>query len=194
MLRNWLKKFLILQCFIFINYIILIFFNNTINSSSIFNFILAINAFIILLTIIYKPKFLSYHKFSSNRLISFDRGTSSTLTDSNFFIPFFNYQYFLQKDASLDRFCKENNIVDKEEFQDELIITYKMSFNNLVNKHRVQYFLDIAKTNKFNNYSIDALAQESGFSSRHHLYKPFKKFHGGTPSDFLYFANDSISG
>lgn len=192
-LRKWLNTLVYFQSFIFINFIILNFLNNSILSSTLFNVILTINAYVILLTIIYKPKFLSYHKFSPNRLFSFNRSISNQLTDDNFFIPFFNNQYYLQKEASIDRFCKENNIDDKEDFQDELIVTYKMSFNNLVNKYRVQYFLDIASTNKFNNYSIDALAQESGFSSRHHLYKPFKKFHGGTPSDFLYFSNDSLS-
>ena len=58
---------------------------------------------------------------------------------------------------------------------------------------RVQYFLDIATSDEFINYSIDALAQEAGFSSTHHLYKPFKKFHGGTPSDFIYFSSSSLS-
>jgi len=29
------------------------------------------------------------------------------------------------------------------------------------------------------------LAKEVGFSSRQHLYKPFKKFHGGNPSDIV---------
>ena len=192
-LRKWLNIIFYLQSFTFINFIIINFFNNTLLSSTIFNLIIAINAFVILLTIIYKPNFLSFNNFNSNRMLSFNRSISNKLTDNNFFIPFFNMQFYLQKDASLDRFCKENNIDDKEEFQDEIIIAYKMSFNNLINKFRVQYFLDIATSDQFINYSIDALAQEAGFSSRHHLYKPFKKFHGGTPSDFIYFSSSSLS-
>jgi len=35
------------------------------------------------------------------------------------------------------------------------------------------------------NLTIDALSKEAGFSSRQQLYKPFKKFHGGNPSDLL---------
>ena len=192
-LRKWLNIIFYLQSFTFINFIIINFFNNTLLSSTIFNLIIAINAFVILLTIIYKPNFLSFNNFNSNRMLSFNRSISNKLTDNNFFIPFFNMQFYLQKDASLDRFCKENNIDDKEEFQDEIIIAYKMSFNNLINKYRVQYFLDISTSGQFINYSIDALAQEAGFSSRHHLYKPFKKFHGGTPSDFIYFSSSSLS-
>jgi AraC-like DNA-binding protein len=66
---------------------------------------------------------------------------------------------------------------------------YNMTFNDLVNKHRVEYFIDIIHNPKFLNYTIDALAKEAGFSSRQHLYKPFKKFHGGNPSDLI----DSIA-
>ena len=51
--------------------------------------------------------------------------------------------------------------------------------------YRVSYFIELAKSEKHNHYTIDALAQLSGFTSRHHFYRPFKKFHGGVPSDFL---------
>jgi AraC-like DNA-binding protein len=147
-------------------------------------------SYVVLLSIIYKPKFLSFNKFSFNKLSAFDRQSTLNLNDDNFTRPFFNAFYYLQKDANLDRFCKENGIDDKEEFHDLIIIKFNMSFNNLINKYRVQYFLDLVKSNKYSNYSIDALAQESGFNSRHHLYKPFKKFHGGTPSDFIYYASN----
>jgi AraC-like DNA-binding protein len=60
-----------------------------------------------------------------------------------------------------------------------------MTFNDLVNKNRVDYFIDIIHNPKYLNFTIDALAKEAGFSSRQHLYKPFKKFHGGNPSDIM---------
>ena len=50
-------------------------------------------------------------------------------------------------------------------------------------------FIELVRSPKYNQYSIDALAKEAGFNSRHHLYKPFKKFHGGTPSDFISSVN-----
>ena len=62
---------------------------------------------------------------------------------------------------------------------------YDMSFSDLVNKNRVDYFIDIIHNAKYLNFTIDALAKEAGFSSRQHLYKPFKKFHGGNPSDIM---------
>ena len=45
-------------------------------------------------------------------------------------------------------------------------------------------FLSITSI-KGNKSKIDALAREVGFSSRQHLNKPFKKFHGGNPSDLI---------
>ena len=65
-----------------------------------------------------------------------------------------------------------------------------MTFNDLVNMNRINYFIDIVNTPKYKNYTIDALAKEVGFSSRQHLYKPFKKFHGGNPSDII----DTVQG
>ena len=65
-----------------------------------------------------------------------------------------------------------------------------MTFSNLVNKSRVDYFIELVRSPKYTNYSIDALAKEAGFNSRHHLYKPFRKFHGGTPSDFISSINN----
>lgn len=188
--KSWVTKLSILVFLIAFNLSILNYYNRYLLGVSILKISLVLMSYLVLLSIIYKPKFLSFNKFSYNKLSAFDRNSSLSLNDDNFTKPFFNDFYFLQKDANLDRFCKENGIDDKEDFHDLIIIKFNMSFNNLINKHRVQYFLDLVKSNKYTNYSIDALAQEAGFNSRHHLYKPFKKFHGGTPSDFIYYASN----
>jgi len=188
-LRRWLYNFFILVVIVFCN-IILTMFTHLFITSILFIYSIIFISSALILNIIYRPKIIGYQNLTYNKLKIFDRNEPVTLTDQNFIIPFFENQYYLQKDANLDRFCKENTIDDKEEFQDEIILNYNMTFNNLINKYRVQYLTDLIKSNKYNNYSIDALAQESGFSSRHHLYKPFKKFHGGTPSDFIYYTNN----
>ena len=189
-LRNWMFKFILLSFTVSINCLILLFLNNNVNSGKLLSYTLLFMSYMVLLSIIYKPKFLGFHNFSMNKISNFNKSLSLVLSDQNFILPFFQNQYFLKKDANLEKFCNENNINDKEEFNDVIVSSYKMSFNNLINKYRVQYFLEIVIASKYENYSIDALAQEAGFSSRHHLYKPFKKFHGGTPSDYLYFANN----
>ena len=68
--------------------------------------------------------------------------------------------------------------------------TYSMSFDELVNKSRVEYFVEIIKDPKYKNYTIEALALEVGFTSRQRFYQPFKKYHGGNPSDLIDILND----
>jgi YesN/AraC family two-component response regulator len=120
---------------------------------------------------------------------NFRREEAFGLTDANFYTPFFTNHYFLQEDATLEQFCIQNAISSNEQFQDQILKKYNMTFSNLVNKNRVDYFIELARSPKYNQYSIDALAKEAGFNSRHHLYKPFKKFHGGTPSEFISSIN-----
>jgi AraC-like DNA-binding protein len=60
-----------------------------------------------------------------------------------------------------------------------------MTFSDLVNKSRVEYFITLAQSQEYDETTIDNLAEISGFGSRQTLYRNFKKFHGGTPSDLL---------
>ena len=189
-LKNWLLRIGLSFFAIMLNISILNFFNKSFSAVIVLKVSLVVISYLVLLNFIYKPSFLKFYKFSFNKLSAFDKSNHLLINDQNFTNPFFSNQFFLNKDANLERFCKENGIDDKEEFHDLVIIKFNMSFNNLINKYRVLYFLDLVKSKKYKNYSIDALAQEAGFNSRHHLYKPFKKFHGGTPSDYIYYTND----
>ena len=189
-IRKWGLRFIYLIFIITVNFGIFNLINHTLNGIELLKLNLVVTSYFILLSFIYKPSFFKFQTFNYNKLSAFNKTSSILINDINFTTPFFSNQFYLNKDANLERFCKENDIEEKEDFHDLIIIKFKMSFNNLVNKYRVLYFLDLVKSNKYKNYSIDALAQESGFNSRHHLYKPFKKFHGGTPSDYIYFTND----
>ena len=136
-------------------------------------------------TTIYRPVFLNNHNISKIDLRRFSQIDDLKLTDANFYIPFFNHYYFLNKEATIEHFCKVNNIEEKDSFNEQIIKIYNISFSNLINKKRIEYFVEIAKNPTYANFSIEALAKESGFNSRTALYKPFKKFHGGTPIDFI---------
>jgi YesN/AraC family two-component response regulator len=70
-----------------------------------------------------------------------------------------------------------------------IYFTYSMSFDELVNKARVEYFVEIIKNDKYKIYTVEALALEVGFSSRQRFYQPFKKYHGGNPSDLINVLN-----
>ena len=80
--------------------------------------------------------------------------------------------------------------VSKELIFNHVYQTYSMSFDELVNKNRIEYFVEIIKDPKFKNYTVEALALEVGFTSRQRFYQPFKKFHGGNPSDLIDIVSD----
>ena len=75
--------------------------------------------------------------------------------------------------------------MNPEILKDYTNTNYQMTFIDLINKNRVEYFVDLIKFGKYNNYTIEALSQLAGFGSRIHLYNNFKKFHGGKPSDLM---------
>lgn len=142
----------------------------------------------ILFVILYRPAFLNKSSMKISLGDSFSKNADFLINDLDFINNFFTHFYFTNHDASLENFAKVLNVGSNDLYK-FVYYKYNMTFNDLVNKHRVEYFIDIIHNPKFLNYTIDALAKEVGFSSRQHLYKPFKKFHGGNPSDLI----DSIA-
>jgi AraC-like DNA-binding protein len=142
----------------------------------------------ILFVILYRPVFLNKSSMKISLGDSFSKNADFLINDLDFITNFFTHFYFTNPDASLENFAKVLNVGSNDLYK-FVYYKYNMTFNDLVNKHRVEYFIDIIHNPKFLNYTIDALAKEVGFSSRQHLYKPFKKFHGGNPSDLI----DSIA-
>lgn len=142
------------------------------------------------ITSIYRPTFLNNYNIGKFDLKKFSQVEDLKLTDANFYIPFFNNYYYLNKEANIEHFCKMNHIEERDSFNEQIIKLYNISFSNLINKHRIEYFIALSKNPSYSNFSIEALAKEAGFSSRTALYKPFKKFHGGTPIEFINSINN----
>jgi AraC-like DNA-binding protein len=151
-------------------------------------FVSALFYIYILFIILYRPAFLNKSSMKISLGDSFSKNADFIINDLDFITNFFTHFYFTNPDASLENFAKVLNVGSNDLYK-FVYYKYNMTFNDLVNKHRVEYFIDIIHNPKFLNYTIDALAKEAGFSSRQHLYKPFKKFHGGNPSDLI----DSIA-
>ena len=61
----------------------------------------------------------------------------------------------------------------------------KTNFYDYINTHRLRYFTDKIAKNKYKNYSIVGLAQESGFKSKSVFYREFKKKFGISPSKYI---------
>jgi len=138
----------------------------------------------VVLTILYRPNFLNKSALKISFGDNFSRNLDLTINEVDFINSFFTNFYFTNPDASLENFSKVLNAGSNDLYK-FVYYKYNMTFSDLVNKQRVEYFVDIIHNPKFANFTIDALAKEVGFSSRQHLYKPFKKFHGGNPSDLI---------
>ena len=139
----------------------------------------------LLLIILYRPSFINKNgsKISLGHL--FNRNDfSADIKEVDFSFHFFTNLYYKNKTADIIEF---SNImgVSKDIMFNYIYFTYAMSFDELVNKSRIEYFVEIIKESKYKNYTVEALAMEVGFSSRQRFYQPFKKYHGGNPSDLI---------
>lgn len=140
--------------------------------------------FSILLLVLKRPSFLN----NSAKKIAFGHKFNleheAEIEELTFLHLFQEQKYFAKKDASLEDLANQLK-VSAQHLSQFIQKKYAMSFSDLVNKNRVNYFFEIVQDPAYHNFTIDALAREVGFSSRQHLNKPFKKFHGGNPSDLV---------
>jgi AraC-like DNA-binding protein len=143
----------------------------------------------LLLIILYRPNFINKNGSKISFGFLFNRNDfSSDIKEVDFSFQFFTNLYFKSKTANIEDF---SNImgVSKDVMFNYIYFNYSMSFDELINKSRVDYFVEIIKDAKFKNYTVEALALEVGFSSRQRFYQPFKKYHGGNPSDLIDILN-----
>ena len=143
----------------------------------------------LLLIILYRPSFINKNGSKISFGFLFNRNDfSSDIKEVDFNFQFFTNFYYKSKTANIEEF---SNImgVSKDVMFNYIYFTYSMSFDELINKTRVEYFVEIIKDAKFKNYTVEALALEVGFSSRQRFYQPFKKYHGGNPSDLIDIFN-----
>ena len=122
--------------------------------------------------------------FKFSLIGNFKKLTAQVVPFNIFIEVFFTEKYFLNSLATLEDLSQKTN-VSPDTLNEFLILNYGIGYTDLVNKHRVDYFIALIKKGEFIQYTIEALAIQSGFGSRQSLQKAFKKFHGGTPSDFI---------
>jgi AraC-like DNA-binding protein len=153
-------------------------------------FVSIIFSLVLLLVVLYRPSFINKNGSKISLGFLFNQNDFRTVVNEiDFNFHFFTNFYYKNKTANIVEF---SNImeVSKEIMHNYIYFTYSMSFEELINKTRVEYFVEIIKEPKFKNYTVEALAMEVGFSSRQRFYQPFKKYHGGNPSDLIDILND----
>ncbi len=137
-----------------------------------------------LLLIFYRPTFLNNASLKITLGDSFNKEKNTSFKESDFVNAFYTDLYFINNDASMEKLAKKLNVSTNDLYK-YVYYKYSMTFNDLLNKSRVDYFIELIDSKKFSLYTIEALAREAGFTSRQHLYKPFRKFHGGSPSEYI---------
>lgn len=180
-IRTWTSFLFILSCLLIVMNITVRFVNNVELWT---NGITLFNSFYLLILFLKRPSFLNTaakkiafgHKFNLEQ--------EAEIEELDFISIFQDQHYYTNKDASLDGLASRLK-TSPQNLSFFINKKYNMTFSDLVNKNRVNYFFEIVQNPDYQNFTIDALAKEVGFSSRQHLNKPFKKFHGGNPSDLI---------
>src|SRR5690606_33454624 len=92
---------------------------------------------------------------------------------------------FLSNDISLNAIAKQ--FETNSSYLSKVVNLKKdKNFSNYINQLRIEYCLELLKTNKkIQNYTIKAIAEESGFNNAQSFSNAFYKFTGIYPSYFI---------
>jgi AraC-like DNA-binding protein len=180
-IRNWTSYMVALMIFVLIANIFIGFLDNR---EFWINCLTIIILFSVLLFVLKRPSFINKSAKKVAFGHKFNQEVDVEIDEIRFHLCFNEQRYYTKNEASLEDFAGILNVkasVLSQFVQDK----FDLNFNDLINKLRVNYFFEIVQDEAYQNYTIDALAKLAGFNSRQHLNKPFKKFHGGNPSDLL---------
>ena len=135
----------------------------------------------------------SSHLFPVDTVLSnwgkdkYARSSLSGVQIDNFYIRALNYlkaeNIFTHHDISIGWLAAKIDI--PIHYLSQAINTKNGSnFFDFINKLRIEEAQKLLFSNDFNNYTIEAIAYESGFGTKVSFNKAFKKFTGKTPSEF----------
>jgi AraC-like DNA-binding protein len=92
-------------------------------------------------------------------------------------------RYFLVHGYSINDFSKDTGIPVYQ--ISKSINHYRgMNFIDFINQKRIQYCVQKLDSGHWKNYTLEAIAQECGFSNRNSFTNAFKKFKGMSPSQY----------
>ena len=159
------------------------------------NSILAISHFVVFTYLLINPQVLTGLPF-----IRYKETPSNIVENETVKIPFIleNYskeiklleKYFhtqktyLQPNLAISQVAVETKIPNRDL---SYIINnyYQKRFNDYLNEMRLQHFLLQIDANTLDSLTIDAIAFDSGFSSKTSFYRAFNRFYGCTPMMYL---------
>ena len=159
------------------------------------NIILVISHFIVFTYLLINPQVLTGLPF-----IRYKETPSSLIENETVKVPFIleNYskeikkleKYFqtqktyLQPNLAISQVAVETQIPNRDL---SYIINnyYQKRFNDYLNEMRLTHFLSQIDAKTLDNLTIEAIAFDSGFSSKTSFYRAFNRFYGCTPSVYL---------
>lgn len=147
-------------------------------------------AFIIYIYFIYKllnePKVLSNHR---EQLVNEDRICKELLTEKHLSTITLLQAYmveekpYLEKNLNLFEFAHKVNL-SPSNLQSIIKACEGTGFNEFVNGYRLEHAKNMLINGEFNKYTIDAIAEMSGFNSRSNFYDLFRKHYGLSPLQY----------
>lgn len=159
------------------------------------NIILAISHLIVFTYLLINPQVLTGLPF-----VKYTETPSSLVDNETVKIPFILENYakeirvlehyfhtqktYLQPNLSISQVAVETQIPNRDL---SYIINnyYQKRFNDYLNEMRLAHFLSQIDSNTLDNLTIEAIAFDSGFSSKSSFYRAFNRFYGCTPSEYL---------
>jgi AraC-like DNA-binding protein len=97
---------------------------------------------------------------------------------------FLTQKTYLQPNLAISQVAVETKIPNRDL---SYIINnyYQKRFNDYLNEMRLQHFISKIDTDTLDSLTIEAIAFDSGFSSKTSFYRAFNRFYGCTPSEYL---------
>ncbi len=203
---KWLKIFtwastLFVIAFVGLTFIALLF--NTIFITGFLNYLpgllISISFFIISTYIITHPGILNGLPF-----IKYKEGVKNILNEEVQKIPFIVDNYtneisIIEEYFKVNKPYLKNNLtigflsvalnISIRELSYIINNYYNMRFTDFVNSYRIKHIIDIYDSSYLDQFTIESLAIESGFSSRSNFYKSFNKLYKMTPLEFFNKTN-----
>ena len=180
-IKKWTKITITLVILAILNNLSIVLFPSGIFVSKIISSLIQ---FTCCLLLIFRPPFLNRTDLSMSLGKAFRKTLEDEVNAEEFIKEFYTETYYANKEISAEEFARKLKVPTKT-LNDFIYETTKMNFTDLVNKSRVEFYVNLVNNQKYQQYSIEGLAELAGFGSRQSLYRNFKKYHGGSPSDLL---------
>jgi AraC-like DNA-binding protein len=199
---RWLKVFTLANTLILLGFVIIyalylsreILFDDHL-LSSIPNAILSISFFVITTYLLLFPQILNGLPF-----VKYTEKKSELLSDELVKVPFIHKNYakeiaqleayfasskaYLQPNLSISEVAVATQIPNRE-LSFLINSYYKQRFSDYLNDMRLSHFLAQVDAAALDQFTIEAIALASGFSSKSSFYRAFKKKYGSSPSTYL---------